>query len=362
MHPLSNTGDPSSETTRGGAGRARPTHVPKLDGDAVDCDMDPQEDVSEPSTVALSVIVPVFNEEGNVGLLLEQIYEVLAGLKRTSEVIVVDDGSSDDTFMLLRELARSHDTLRLVRLRRNFGQTAALSAGLDESRGEVIVTMDGDLQNDPKDIPRLLALIDEGFDLVSGWRKQRQDRFLTRVLPSRIANWIIGKITGVRLHDYGCSLKAYRREVIRDLRLYGEMHRFMPALVSWYGAEIAEIPVNHKPRQSGTSKYGLSRTLRVVLDLITVKFLLKFATRPLHSIGMAGLVSAVAGVGICGYLSYLKFFEGESLADRPLLWLGVLGIITGIQMITMGLLAELLVRTYHESQGKPIYVVREKVR
>lgn len=340
-------------------------------GDSTDIGRETSSDHSEEATmesseetrnVALSVIVPVYNEEGNVGQLVEQIYDVLGRLKRSSEVIFVDDGSTDDTFMLLRELARSHETLRLVRLRRNFGQTAALSAGLDEARGEVIVTMDGDLQNDPQDIPRLLSLIDEGFDLVSGWRKQREDTFLTRVLPSKIANWVIGKITGVKLHDYGCSLKAYRREVIRDLRLYGEMHRFVPALVSWYGADIAEIPVHHKPRQSGTSKYGLSRTLRVILDLITVKFLLKFATRPLHSIGMAGMTATVAGVGICGYLSYLKLFEGESLANRPLLWLGVLGILAGIQMITMGLLAELLVRTYHESQGKPIYVVREKVR
>jgi glycosyltransferase involved in cell wall biosynthesis len=247
-------------------------------------------------------------------------------------------------------------------LRRNFGQTAAFSAGFDLARGDVIITMDGDLQNDPADIPLLLEKIDEGYDVVSGWRVNRQDVFLTRRLPSRIANALISKVTGVRLHDYGCSLKAYRAEVVKNIKLYGELHRFIPALAKWVGIQVAEVPVTHYARKYGRSKYGLGRTIKVILDLLTVKFLLDYATRPIQIFGLLGVVCLILGTGLGLYLTTLRLFFNQSLSDRPILLLAILLIMLGVQFVIMGLLGELVVRTYHEAQGKPIYMIREVVR
>jgi glycosyltransferase involved in cell wall biosynthesis len=261
----------------------------------------------------------------------------------------------------LRELAQQYPRLRAVLLRRNYGQTAAMAAGFDYARGSVVVTMDGDLQNDPADIPRLLDRLNEGYDLVSGWRKDRQDNTFTRLIPSKIANWLIGNVTGVDLHDYGCSLKAYRAEVIHDLNLYGELHRFLPALAFIEGARITEMPVIHHPRRFGTSKYGLGRTLRVVMDMLTVYFMKKFLTRPMHIFGTLGLASTVAGFALGIYLTLVKFLGGQDIGDRPLLVLAVVLLLAGIQLFSFGLLAEVMMRTYHESQQRPIYRIREVV-
>jgi glycosyltransferase involved in cell wall biosynthesis len=276
-------------------------------------------------------------------------------------VIVVDDGSRDRSFALLKEIATRDSRFTIIRFRRNFGQTAAFAAGFAQARGEVIVTMDADLQNDPMDIPLLMAKIDEGYDIVSGWRKNRQDRWLDRKLPSLLANRLISNVTDVRLHDYGCSLKAYRTEVIRHVRLYGELHRFIPALASQVGASVTEAPVNHRARQFGRSKYGISRTVRVMLDLINVWFLGAYSTRPIHVFGTLGLISSLFGMLVGCYLTALKLFWGESIGNRPLLLLAVLLVVIGVQLVTMGLLAEMITRTYYESQNKPIYVVREIV-
>ena len=247
----------------------------------------------------------------------------------------------------------------VIQLRRNFGQAAAFSAGFDMARGDAIVTMDGDLQNDPDDIPQLLKKLDEGYDIVSGWRVNRKDLFLTRRVPSRAANALISLVTGIKLHDYGCSLKVYRQEVVKNIKLYGELHRFIPAIASWMGVKVAEIPVKHNPRSHGRSNYGLGRTIKVFLDLITVKFLLNYATRPLQIFGMAGMISFLVGMGLSIYLTIIRLFFGQSLSDRPILLLAILLIMLGVQLILMGLLGELIVRTKHESQGKSIYVVRE---
>ena len=309
--------------------------------------------------VHLSVVIPVLNEGDSLQMLHEDLARVLEDLGRSYEVVFVDDGSTDHTFEVLGDLARGDDHLRVVRLRRNFGQTAALSAGFDHARGEVIVTMDGDLQNDPGDIPRLLLKIDEGYDVVSGWRVDRKDPFLTRRLPSQIANRLISIITGVKLHDYGCSLKAYRREVVKNIRLYGEMHRFIPALASWMGIQVAEIPVNHAARRFGQSKYGLKRAIKVVLDLLTVKFLLDYATRPIQIFGLLGMLCLSVGTALGVYLSTLKLVFHQAIGDRPLLLLAILLMVLGVQLITMGLLGEMVVRTYHEAQDKPIYMLKE---
>jgi glycosyltransferase involved in cell wall biosynthesis len=309
---------------------------------------------------AISVVVPVYNEVENVEALWEELTAVLQGLGEPYEVIVVDDGSRDGTHTKLSYLRSQDPHLSVIRFRRNFGQTAAMAAGFDRARGKVILTMDGDLQNDPAEIPRLLDKIREGYDVVSGWRAHRKDRFLSRRLPSMVANWLIGFVTGIRLHDYGCSLKAYRREVIRNVRLYGEMHRFLPALCSWAGAEICEIPVNHRPRKFGRSKYGLSRVVRVILDLLTVKFLLNYATRPIQIFGSAGLFFGTTGLLTAAYLTFQRLVLGKPLSERPLLQLAILLILVGVQLVTMGLLGELTTRTYYEAQGKPIYVVREE--
>ena len=309
----------------------------------------------------ISVVVPLYNEEESIPLLYEKLTTSLEEYARPYEVIVVDDGSSDNSFTLLRNLAREDARWRIVRFRRNFGQTAAFSAGFDHARGDVVITMDADLQNDPYDIPKLMERVDAGYDIVSGWRKDRQDRYLDRKLPSIIANRLISNVTDVRLHDYGCSLKAYRREILQDVQLYGELHRFIPALASQAGGKVTEVAVNHYARQFGTSKYGISRTVRVVLDLITVWFLGRYATRPLHVFGTMGLLSAAIGMLSIFYLIFVKFYYAQDIGSRPLLMFAILLVVVGVQLITMGLLGEMTIRTYHESQNKPIYIVREVI-
>lgn len=308
--------------------------------------------------MTLSVVIPVYNEEENIQLLHAKLKEALDILNNEYEILFVDDGSTDRTLSILEEIQAGDKHVIVLSLRRNFGQTAAFAAGFDFARGDVIVTMDGDLQNDPSDIPKLLERIKD-HDLVSGWRKKRKDPFFTRRLPSIMANWLISKVTGVKLHDYGCSLKAYRRDVIKNLKLYGEMHRFIPAVASWYGVRIAEVETVHHPRMHGKSKYGISRTLKVVLDLITVKFLQSFSTKPIQFFGPVGVFSGFLGFLISLYLAVDKIFFGRDIGGRPLLLLGALLIIVGIQLIGMGLLGEMLVRVYHESQRKPIYVIKK---
>ena len=307
----------------------------------------------------ISVVVPIYNEEENIRALHDAITAALAGSGLAYELILVDDGSSDGSFPLLKTIAGSDPRVKVIRFRRNFGQTAAMAAGFDAAAGRVVVPMDGDLQNDPADIPLLVAKIDEGYDVVSGWRQDRQDAFINRKLPSILANGLISLMTGVHLHDYGCTLKAYRREVLEGINLYGEMHRFIPAVASWMGVSVAEMPVNHRPRTRGQSKYGLGRTVRVLLDLFTVKFLGAYGTRPSHLFGGWGLVFGGAGLGVLAYLTWLKLFEDEAIGGRPLLVLGALAFVTGLMLVMVGLLAEMLVRIYHESQGKPTYVVKE---
>jgi glycosyltransferase involved in cell wall biosynthesis len=309
--------------------------------------------------INLSVIVPVYNEYDNVEPLYAALKPVLQQMGRSYEIIFIDDGSKDGTYEILRKLNDSDCMCKVISFRRNFGQTAALAAGFAHAQGKYIVTLDGDLQNDPQDIPMILGKIEEGYDVVSGWRVRRKDKFLTRRLPSICANWLISRITGVSLHDYGCTLKAYRREVAQNIGLYGEMHRFIPAMASWMGVNVAEVPVNHHPRRHGTSKYGLSRTLRVILDLITVKFLLSYATRPLQVFGTFGFLSALVGSMIGAYLTVDKLILGHGLSNRPLLFLAILLILVGIQFISMGLLGEMMVRIYYEGQNKTTYVVRE---
>jgi glycosyltransferase involved in cell wall biosynthesis len=310
----------------------------------------------------ISIVIPLYNEEENIELLYSTVKDVVKTLNRETEIIFVDDGSTDGTFMLLSKLKRLDECIRIIRFSRNFGQTAAMTAGFDYAMGGIIITMDGDLQNDPKDIPLLLEKIEEGNDIVSGWRVNRQDNTLNRKIPSTIANWLIGCVTGVKLHDSGCTLKAYRSEVVKNLRLYGEMHRFIPALASSLGAKITEVKVNHYPRMHGSSKYGVSRTIRVILDLITIKFLLSFITRPLQIFGLLGLAFSGIGFLICLYLSMLKIFFEQGLSDRPLLLLGALLLVLGAQFIGFGLIAEMQTRTYYEVQNKPIYVVRDYIR
>jgi glycosyltransferase involved in cell wall biosynthesis len=306
----------------------------------------------------ISVVVPLFDEVDNVADLHRELTLALEAMGRPYEILLVDDGSRDGTLDRLRELEARDRRVRVLCLRRNFGQTAAFSAGFDHARGAIVVTSDGDLQNDPADIPALVARLEQGYDMVCGWRRERRDP-IGRRLPSWFANKVISWSTGVHLHDYGCSLKAIRYEVVKGLKLYGEMHRFIPAIASWMGVAIDEMPVNHRPRTRGSSKYGLGRTLRVLLDLFTVKFLLAYGTRPAHLFGAWGFLSGGLGFAILVYLTWVKFGLGESIWGRPLLLGGMLLVITGVQLVGIGLLAEMLVRTYHESQGKPTYVVKE---
>jgi glycosyltransferase involved in cell wall biosynthesis len=308
----------------------------------------------------LSIVVPVLNEAPNIKDLYDELTTTLVRGGRSYEIIVIDDGSTDDTFAKLADLQSRDPHLRIIRFRRNFGQTAAFAAGFAYARGRLVVTADGDRQNDPADIQRMADTIDrDDCDIVCGWRKDRKDTLVTRRIPSVLANKLISWATGVALHDYGCSLKVFRAEVVKPLRLYGEMHRFLPAIASQIGVRIAEVVVNHRPRTAGTSKYGLSRTVRVVLDLVTVKFLLSYSTRPLQIFGLVGLGAGGLGAIILGWLGYVRLFAGQSIADRPLLLLGMLLCFVGVQLVTFGLLAELLARTYYESQNKPVYVIRE---
>ena len=309
----------------------------------------------------LSIVVPIYNEVESIDPLVKAIATAVQETQLSYEIIMVDDGSNDGSTQKLTELARSRIDLKAVILRRNYGQTPAMAAGFECAGGKAIVTLDGDLQNDPADIPLLLAKLDEGYDLVSGWRKQRHDDALTRLLPSKIANWIIGTVTGVKLHDYGCSLKAYRSELIADMNLYGELHRFLPALAYIEGARITEIVVRHHARRFGQSKYGLGRTIRVVLDLLTIFFMKKFLTRPMHVFGVWGIISLAAGIGMGIYLTIIKIFFNQDIGSRPLLTLSVLLVLAGVQLFCFGLVSELLMRTYHESQKRPIYRIRDVV-
>jgi len=308
----------------------------------------------------LSVVVPVYNEHDNLPLLYDAVCAALKEIAYDWELILVDDGSKDGSFDVLRNLAEKDPArVRVVGLRRNFGQTAAIAAGIDHARGEYIVLMDADLQNDPIDIPRMLEKIEEGYDVVSGWRVKRQDAFITRTLPSRMANGLISWVTGVHLHDYGCTLKAYRREVITGFRLYGEMHRFIPVYASSVGARIIEMKVNHHPRRFGKAKYGLERTMKVVLDLFTVKFLNQYANKPIYLFGGAGMILMLFSFALLLYLFIRRVFFGVSVLASPFFQMSTMIFILGFQSILMGLIAELLARTYHESQGKPTYTVRE---
>ncbi len=309
----------------------------------------------------VSIFLPVYNEEPNLMPLHAKLDEALKSLDRSAEIVYVDDGSTDGSLKILREIAELDPRVRVVALRRNYGQTAAMAAGIDAASGKVLIPMDADLQNDPADIQRLLQKLDEGYDVVSGWRKNRQDKMVTRKIPSMIANRLISWIGGVPLHDYGCSLKAYRRESLQDVRLYGEMHRFIPIYASWAGARVTEIPVKHHARTMGKSKYGLSRTLKVVFDLMTIKFMASYQTKPIYVFGMFGmlafLISLLAGL----YAVFLKLFHRADFVQTPLPILTIVMFAVGVQFLLMGLLAEMLVRTYHESQAKAIYAVRERL-
>jgi glycosyltransferase involved in cell wall biosynthesis len=315
----------------------------------------------EKKKVDLSVVIPVYNEEENLPILYEKLKEVLEKLGKSYEIIFVNDGSSDNSWNIIKQLAEKDSYVIGVNFRRNYGQTAAMSAGFDVAHGDIIITMDADLQNDPEDIPRLLEKIEEGYDIVSGWRKDRKDSFLSRTLPSRIANWLISKVTGVYLHDYGCSLKAYKAEIAKNLDFYGEMHRFLPALAKPLGAKVIEIPVKHHPRLYGKSKYGISRTFKVILDLFLVKVLLDYRTKPLRIFGGAGLFLFLIGFISLSYLACLKICGGQPIGNRPLLIFGTLFFLSGIQLISTGIVAELITRTYYESQNKRPYLIKEIV-
>lgn len=310
----------------------------------------------------LSIVIPIFNEDGNLPQLFLELKKTIDSQNQLAEFIFVDDGSTDASWAKITELYQADERVVAIKFRRNFGQSAALAAGFDHARGKIIVTIDADLQNDPADIPKLLAKITQGFDVVSGWRQNRKEPFWSRRLPSGLANKLIVKLTSVRLHDYGCTLKAYRREVIKEIKLYGQMHRFLPVLAYWHGARITEIPVHDRPRQSGHSKYNLSRTLPVVLDLLTIKFLLGYSTRPMHIFGKWGIYSIGLSVALAIIILVMKFYDWYSVTGNPLLYIAILLFLVGVQLITMGLLGEISVRTYHESQNRPIYSLRQSLR
>lgn len=309
----------------------------------------------------VSVVVPVLNEEDSLPLLHDSLSKVLSESGLSYEIIVVDDGSTDRSLEILRELQAGDANLRVVCFRRNYGQTAAFAAGFDRAQGDIVITIDADLQNDPADIPALISKLQEGYDVVSGWRVDRQDRFLDRRLPSILANRLIGWATSVRIHDYGCSLKAYRRDVLADVRLYGELHRFIPALAHAAGARVAEIPVSHHPRRFGKTKYGISRTIKVILDILVVRFMMSYSTRPIHVFGLLGMLSAMVGTVLLAYLGVVRVVLQQDIGNRPLTLLAILLVVVGVQLVTSGLLAELVTRTYYESQGKSIYTVREEL-
>jgi glycosyltransferase involved in cell wall biosynthesis len=310
------------------------------------------------NTPEISVVIPLYNEQDSVEPLYDELSSVLDSTGRAYEVIIVDDGSRDASFERLRAIHERDPRWKIISFRRNYGQTAGLSAGFAEARGELVITLDADLQNDPRDIPKLLARMDEGYDIVSGWRKDRKEPFFSRRLPSMVANGLISRTTGVHLHDYGCTLKVYRSVVVKNIHLYGELHRFIPAVASSIGVKVTEVPVNDRARRFGKSKYGIWRIFRVMLDLITVRFILSYSTRPLQIFGGVGLAMGALGVLIGAYLTFVKVFLGQNIGDRPLLILAVLLVILAVQMISIGLVAEIVVRTYHESQAKPIYMIR----
>lgn len=306
----------------------------------------------------ISVIIPVYNEGESVRESYREIKDVLTAMKTNHEIIFVDDGSRDNTAQALLDEASGDPALRLIQFRRNFGQTAAMAAGFEHSRFDVVAALDGDLQNDPRELPRMVEKLSQGWDMVAGWRKDRKDKFITRRIPSMIANWVIGRTTKVKLHDYGCTLKVMTGDVARGIKLYGEMHRFIPALAEEYGAKITELPVNHRARKYGSSKYGISRTIRVILDLLTVKYLLGYSKRPIHLFGTTGVASGMLGFLILAWITYQRLFQSVPMGNRPLLSLGVMLVMIGLQFLVFGLLAEVLARTYYESQNKKTYVVR----
>ena len=306
----------------------------------------------------ISIIIPVFNESESIGYLLDEVLNVMQNNKLNCELIVVNDGSNDNTSTVLDELTIKIKELSVISLRKNYGQTAAMSAGFDNSKGEIVITLDGDLQNDPNDIPKLISHINEGYDLICGWRYERKDKLLNRRIPSKIANKLIANVTGLKLHDYGCSLKAFKKEIVDDIKLYGELHRFLPVLANIEGAKIKEIKVNHRSRKYGSSKYGIDRTFRVLMDLLTVWFMTKFLTRPMYGFGFFGIISILLSLGMTSYLFIIKLL-GNDIGNRPLLMFALILGIAGVQLFSFGLLGELLIRTYHESQNRPIYRVRK---
>jgi glycosyltransferase involved in cell wall biosynthesis len=309
-------------------------------------------------SVYLSVVIPVYNEKENISFLYENLNKVLPSLGKKYEVLLIDDGSIDGTFNELLKIHEQNNNYKIIKFRKNFGQTPAMSAGFDYANGEIIITLDADLQNDPQDIPLLLEKMNEGYDIVSGWRINRQDKTVSRKLPSKIANWLIAKLTGVKIHDYGCTLKAYSRDVVKNIELYGEMHRYIPAVASWMGISVAEVPVHHHSRKFGKSKYGISRTIRVILDIIILKYLLSYSQKPIQIFGLIGLFTGSVGGVITIYLIIMRLFFNAALSSRPLFTLSIFMIFIGVQLITMGILGELLMRTYHEASGKPTYAIR----
>jgi dolichol-phosphate mannosyltransferase len=306
----------------------------------------------------ISIIIPVFNESESIGYLLDEVLNVMQNNKFNCELIVVNDGSNDNTSTVLDELTVKIKELSVISLRKNYGQTAAMSAGFDNSKGEIVITLDGDLQNDPNDIPKLISHINEGYDLICGWRYERKDKLINRRIPSKIANKLIANVTGLKLHDYGCSLKAFKKEILDDIKLYGELHRFLPVLANIEGAKIKEIKVNHRSRKYGSSKYGIDRTFRVLMDLLTVWFMTKFLTRPMYGFGFMGIISILLSFGMTSYLFIIKLL-GNDIGNRPMLMFALILGIAGVQLFSFGLLGELLIRTYHESQNRPIYRVRK---
>jgi len=311
------------------------------------------------SDIDLSIIIPIYNERESIGKLYDNLNGALSRMNLKYEVLLIDDGSVDGTFNELLKVHRKNKLFKIIRFRKNFGQTSAISAGFSYAEGEVVVTLDADLQNDPRDIPVLLEKLNEGYDIVSGWRKNRKDKAVTRIFPSIVANKIISKLTGVHLHDYGCTLKAYRKEVVKNINLYGEMHRYIPAIASWMGVKVAEVPVMHHSRKYGKSKYGVSRTIKVILDIITVKFLLSYSQSPIQMFGLLGLFSGMIGFIMTAYLIIMRLFFNQSLADRPLFIISIFMIFIGVQLITIGLLAEVLIRVYHKVQDRTTYVIKD---
>ena len=309
-------------------------------------------------TQLISIIIPVFNEGESIGYLLDEVLNVMQNNKLNCELIVVNDGSNDNTSTVLDELTIKIKELSVISLRKNYGQTAAMAAGFDNSKGEIVITLDGDLQNDPNDIPKLISHINEGYDLICGWRYERKDKLISRRIPSKIANKLIANVTGLKLHDYGCSLKAFKKEIVDDIKLYGELHRFLPVLANIEGAKIKEIKVNHRSRKYGSSKYGIDRTFRVLMDLLTVWFMTKFLTRPMYGFGFMGIISILLSFGMTSYLFIIKLL-GNDIGNRPMLMFALILGIAGVQLFSFGLLGELLIRTYHESQNRPIYRIRK---